>query len=450
MDPFSSLQLAFQKSLQNQFLASGLMLMLGGSLLALCRTVPAHIFRWLKSQFIVSVDVLSPDPVYDWLSIWLDQHPYSNRARALTATARRHYRPISQTPDNCAEPSLPEILFTPAPGNHFFVYHGHLAWLSRERKEPTADNPLVMMPRETFMIRIVGRRQSLVRDLLEDVRLCAHSAMKEHRNVFVTGDGYWRSTGIRLQRSLDSVILPEGVAEDALASVREFLQSAPWYQKVGVPWRCGWLLEGLPGSGKTSLIGAIASELNLDLYCLSLVSSGMNDSRLADMIANMNPGSILLMEDIDAATQGRTMTLVEEEGQAVSGVTFSGLLNAIDGIAAKEGTLLFMTTNHAERLDPALIRPGRIDHRIHFSHATPEQVGRMLCRFYPDSDTTYRLRFMAALEATQSSAEPLWPLSTATLQQHLLRFKTDPEGALLNLESRLQRGPRRALHAVFG
>jgi chaperone BCS1 len=52
------------------------------------------------------------------------------------------------------------------------------------------------------------------------------------------------------------------------------------------------------------------------------------------------------------------------------GITFSGLLNALDGVAAQEGKVLVMTTNHVERLDPALVRPGRIDIRCYFGLAS--------------------------------------------------------------------------------
>ena len=66
-----------------------------------------------------------------------------------------------------------------------------------------------------------------------------------------------------------------------------------------------------------------------------------------------------------------------------TGVTFSGLLNAVDGVASQEGRLLFLTTNHIERLDPALIRPGRCDVHVKFDYATHDQIQRMFTAFFP-------------------------------------------------------------------
>jgi len=80
------------------------------------------------------------------------------------------------------------------------------------------------------------------------------------------------------------------------------------------------------------------------------------------------------MEDVDAI-------FIERSKKEESGVTFSGLLNAIDGIGAQEGRLLFMTTNHIDRLDPALIRPGRCDIKIELKKATRGMISRMFDRF---------------------------------------------------------------------
>ena len=82
------------------------------------------------------------------------------------------------------------------------------------------------------------------------------------------------------------------------------------------------------------------------------------------------------MEDVDAAL-GRSAShggARVSNGANDSCLTFSGLLNALDGVAAQEGKLVFMTTNHLESLDAALIRPGRVDVRCEFSLCSSEQA----------------------------------------------------------------------------
>jgi chaperone BCS1 len=137
------------------------------------------------------------------------------------------------------------------------------------------------------------------------------------------------------------------------------------------------LVKGTPGSGKSSLIHAIAGELALDVYVVSLSASWVNDSSLTSLLGRIPARSILLLEDIDAAftrstsrdgdssgTPDASKTTIgpekkEESDKAstdTNTLTLSGLLNSLDGMQASESRILFCTTNHLERLDPALSR----------------------------------------------------------------------------------------------
>ena len=86
--------------------------------------------------------------------------------------------------------------------------------------------------------------------------------------------------------------------------------------------------------------------------------------------------SILLLEDVDAAFTHRTAGKVSKK------LTFSGLLNALDGVAAQEGRIIFLTTNHIDRLSKALIRPGRVDYTLQFTYATVAQMRGLFLSFY--------------------------------------------------------------------
>src|SRR3954470_2102012 len=102
-------------------------------------------------------------------------------------------------------------------------------------------------------------------------------------------------------------------------------------------------------------------------------------------------------------------------------VTFSGLLNTLDGVASAEERIVFMTTNHIDRLDPALIRPGRVDVTEQITYATPHQISELFARFYPNSGAD-----AAAFVAKVGTAQ----LSMAALQGYFLQFKTSPAAAL--------------------
>ena len=120
-----------------------------------------------------------------------------------------------------------------------------------------------------------------------------------------------------------------------------------------------------PGCGKTSFVQVLASNLKLDICILNLAHKELTDNSLASHLRDAPENSLILLEDVDAIFTNRSDPSVSSSTNGKSeGVSFSGLLNALDGVAAQEGRIFFMTTNHIEKLDPALIRPGRCDVKV--------------------------------------------------------------------------------------
>jgi chaperone BCS1 len=166
---------------------------------------------------------------------------------------------------------------------------------------------------------------------------------------------------------------------------------------------------------------AIASALKMDISILSLANSNMDDDDLCQLLSECPVNSIVLIEDIDCVFVERTAT---EDKQ--NKLTFSGLLNALDGVAAGEGRVLFATTNHIERLDPALIRPGRIDRKEWIGNADRSQLRRLFVRFFGDADPTMADYF------AESLPEGVVPMSA--VQTFLVRYADSADDALLNLD----------------
>ena len=147
----------------------------------------------------------------------------------------------------------------------------------------------------------------------------------------------------------------------------------------------------------------------MDVYVISLSRTGLDDNSLQELISDLPERCIALMEDIDAAFHHTLSRDIPGEGEEPeetkhpsrlatpqdrsSKISLSGLLNALDGVGAQEGRLLFATTNRYEALDPALRRPGRMDVHVEFKLASQYQVGELFKRFYlptPRTSTTRR------------------------------------------------------------
>ena len=153
------------------------------------------------------------------------------------------------------------------------------------------------------------------------------------------------------------------------------MDSEKIYDKYGIPYKRNYLLYGIPGTGKTSLIFSIASELNMGVSIFSFVP-GIDDTIFMKCVNSIPPNSILLLEDIDGVFINR-----EKDYNNKSMISFSGILNTLDGMGRKDKLITFMTTNYKEQLDHALMRPGRIDYKLEFTYATQYQISKMFDLF---------------------------------------------------------------------
>ncbi|KAJ3025570.1 hypothetical protein HDV00_012620, partial [Rhizophlyctis rosea] len=444
----------------NEFASGGLTLAVLGALVAGARLFGGHFVDLMKRQFIVSAEFDSKDESYSWILTYLADHPMSKRTTRFSITTS-----ISKPGQRLeAEPgegysAISRIYFLPSPGTHLFTYGNRLLWLSRERiKTPMGAGGVAGSP-ERITINCLGRNRTVLESLVTTAQ--KHFLEKDaHRTVIYAADQYgnWRRTRSKPVRPLSTVVLDGTAKETVVRDVREFLESEKWYADRGIPYRRGYMFYGKPGTGKTSFVTALAGELRFNIYVISLANKGLTDETLTELMVDTPGRCILLLEDIDAAFVSRTRETGEgggsvgaggvgtgNAGTTVTNVTFSGLLNAIDGVAAQEGRIVCMTTNHLEKLDPALIRPGRIDLQIHFDLATKRQARELFLQFYPHlpSPSSSDLSTQPAAPPLPYTEEELTGLaerfadsveerrfSMAQIQGFLMRWKGDPGEAV--------------------
>ena len=188
------------------------------------------------------------------------------------------------------------------------------------------------------------------------------------------GTGWDRAAEIPV-RSLESVTLPAGQLERIISDIQVFLDAEDLYNHRCTPWHRSHLYEGPPGTGKTSLAKAVADHFGLNVHYLPLADVE-RDTKLIQAFLEIKPRSLLLIEDIDVFSSAT------KRKEKVKKSTLSGLLNALDGVATPHGLVTIMTSNHPERLDEALLRPGRVDLREHFGLAGATEIGQLLGRWF--------------------------------------------------------------------
>ncbi|KAL6603565.1 hypothetical protein ACP70R_043926 [Stipagrostis hirtigluma subsp. patula] len=350
-----------------------------------------------------------PNELYDAAQLYLD-------ARCLAAAPALHLHKAHGAPRAVA--SLP-------PGSHTAhdTFRGvRVSWTSRCVEEAAASGAFYSSggggggPRGFRAPAFgVGRRQpclvlqfrrrdrAAVRDeyiphvLAEAARL--RRGMRE-RKLYTNNPGYCGAV------KFDTLAIEPALRDGIRADLLRFVRRREHYARAGRAWKRGYLLHGPPGTGKTSLIAAIANLLEFDIYDLELTAVRSN-SDLRRLLASTRPKSLVVVEDIDCSlglfdrtrtppadggagpNQGmplRTFRSMEAEMQRES-ISLSGVLNFVDGLwsSCVGERLIVFTTNHVDRLDPALLRPGRMDRKIELGYCKAPGL-RVLAKNYLGDD----------------------------------------------------------------
>ncbi|KZT07175.1 P-loop containing nucleoside triphosphate hydrolase protein [Laetiporus sulphureus 93-53] len=388
-----------------------------GGTVETARRVSVSAWNGFIDSFFLTAHFRQEDYPYDWLMHWLSKQPAWGRSREFDITTRSVSRGLSQPTTGDLEDDEEEddevalagrkkrkvVIIPSLDTTHTIYYRGH--WLRITRIKRFQEYGAYA----ELKISVVARNNDILKSLVLEAKR-EYEKDAEHRvHIFMadTTYGCWRWNGARQKRPMSSIVLEPGVKDMILADCKDFLCSEDWYAERGIPFRRGYLLYGVPGSGKTSLIHSLAGELGLDIYVVSLSSKGMSDNTLSNLMGNVPSRCILLLEDLDAAftrgisrdetSTGAPMTTTssstftaktKDESNDGSTLSLSGLLNSLDGVAAAEGRLLFATTNHIERLDPALSRPGRMDVWVNFKHATKWQAEGIFKCFFPNKPSS--------------------------------------------------------------
>lgn len=383
---------------QNQFASGGLLLMIVGAIGVYLRSLPQRLWSWLIYQTTMMLTVTDDDTAFTWIKEWFLEQDFLKRVRwlDLDTTLRGE-----------------EAALIPAPGRHRFWYSGRPFWVWFARREDTQGwTPRRM---ESLTFRTIGRDPAFLKRFVDDIVTCHNRKMKMASYLYVYNE-HWTYVPAYTPRLLDSVILKIGEKERLIEDIEKFRAAQEHYRQLGVPYHRGYLFYGPPGTGKTSLASALAAKFGMSIYVVNL--NDLNDKSLKSAINQVPENSVILFEDIDCMKAGNCRKEVDQWAQtqipeAVAdkndaadrlGVTLSGLLNVLDGLHAPENVFFVMTTNRIEALDPALLRPGRIDYKLFLGKAADSQKIELYRRFFPEA-TENQAREFAQVHFTETMAE---------------------------------------------
>ena len=389
-------------------LSGGATLAVVGVLAMWLRGVPAAFLGWARHFLVTTLTVDSREELmFPALVEYMDSREVLRRINNFTVrTVREQSAGYQSLHDELQQGGRPMPVFSPGEGFHIFVLDGRLMWMRREVQVGAS----VL---EKITLSILGRDKRPLEAMVQAAM--THRIERELNRIAVyvpsAYNNEWARARLGNNRKLDSVVLKAGQREAILGDLERFFAARERYETLGIPWRRGYLLYGPPGTGKTSLVTALASELSLNVCVLSLASPNVTDEKIGNLLASVPRRSVILIEDVDAFFQQRA------KSDASVKVSYSGFINALDGVAAHEGSVVFLTTNHPELIDEAAIRSGRVDFRMELGPCDRDQLVRMFRKFFDDA--------AAAQRFADAAGPQRW--SPAQVQERLLKASSVEE-----------------------
>ncbi|KAK8084935.1 BCS1 N terminal-domain-containing protein [Apiospora hydei] len=478
---FSVLAAAVQKYLHINLNLYIPLVILVGALILVWNYSSQHLWEQLENHFMSTVDIRTDDEIYNILMAWVANQTFAQKSRRFvvnTDLSSRSWHLFRWDDDddedddavgsNASDKSKKALSYTPSFGSHYFWYRGRLL-LFRRSANKEQNSFMLVSEKEEISVSCLGRNPWILKELIHEARQ-KYLEKDQHKTLIYRGttrsgtaEPQWQRCMSRVSRPFSTVILNEKTKQDLIEDVTDYLQPTTqrWYANRGIPYRRGYLLLSSITANEENLATLFAE---LPRRCVVLLedidSAGLTHTRDGDKTQDTNAAAASepLEPSQTSVGNGNTNKSSASAAPAPPGrLSLSGLLNILDGVASQEGRVLIMTTNHLEKLDRALIRPGRVDMIVEFGLADADMTASIFRAIFArlegdespqvapinmDSEVEksqieekakHRAADKARIDALAlefASRIPAHEFSPAELQGHLMRYKRNPQLAI--------------------
>lgn len=368
----------------NQFFtgAAGAGIVLGA--LSYLRSYPVRIKDFFVGRYTTSLTVHSGEMAsFASMEMWLRKQKADTWKRnyRITESYKGKYRDL-------------DIGKRPHYGSYWFWWNKKLCHLTSWKEEGQTGGGQDKKTREFMSVHFFSSDKNISDTFLVALKKeQENNKDKEYPSIRAMASipHYSDDGGLELRTEEMGVpILKEGQLEYIQNDLEQFDKREAWYNHRGIPYRRGYAFYGPPGTGKTTLIRYLAATTNRDIYFV-----GYNDligAGFAKSLPKVPKRSFVVIEDLDrifasAAIDDKKKETEIDDGKVKSQrslIDIAGFLNSLDGIASPHGLIFIFTANDLSVLDPAVLRPGRVDVRLLLNQVDIHQANKLHERFYDE------------------------------------------------------------------
>lgn len=364
---------------ESEFAQGGVVIALLTATWQTIKYLPRIVLPRIERLLIYSTTIEQSDELYSLINEWIAIN-YPSKLRNTEAFLDEHYgagylRTIPMAEDEedeeGKEEKLEDIVKFRQHDDYIIIrYKGNIIKINKSREKLEAADSFLTAYMGRLTIKGIFAKKQINSIIKESLKLKPKEEISLKK--FTWDGSYWNKEYTLTNKSIETIFFPG--KDKVLERIDLFSNSKKLYKKRGLDWYLGMLFYGPPGSGKTVFAKALAKYTKRDLYSIN-ISSIATDGEFMRSFSRISSNSVLLLDDIDVCIPKRN----KKKDRTVS---LSTLLSCLDGANSKSDIIVIMTTNYIDKLDPALIRKGRIDLKHEISYPDKECIENYLQAYY--------------------------------------------------------------------